>query len=263
MAVAITTGYTFKTGEDVSKDILPKKLGRAFSSASIEMSAGFLLGSGAAGTSATEITLGTGLSFSGTTLNGSASSSVPTIQVFTSGSGTYTRPASARAIVVRMVGGGGGGAGGDTAINGAASGVDGGVTTFGSALLTCNGGIKGTNAPSSGAGGTATGGDFNISGGRGTGQVNNVAFMNGFPGGGSAFGGSPALGAGGGGGNGGPSLQTGGAGGAGGYLEKLIASPSMTYAYAIGAAGTGGAGGTSGGAGAAGGAGIIIVIEFY
>lgn len=76
MAVAFTSGYTFKTGEDVSKDILPKKLGAAFSSASITMATGFLLGRNTAGTGAVEeITLGTGLSFTGTTLNASGGGS--------------------------------------------------------------------------------------------------------------------------------------------------------------------------------------------
>jgi hypothetical protein len=43
----------------------------------------------------------------------------------------------------------------------------------------------------------------------------------------------------------------------------LIASPSATYAYAVGAGGTGQAAGTSGSAGGAGAAGIIVVEEFY
>lgn len=78
MAVLFTSGYTFKTGEDVSKDILPKKLGRAFGSASLTMATGFLLGNNSGGVGpAQEITLGTGLSFTGTTLNATGGGSSP------------------------------------------------------------------------------------------------------------------------------------------------------------------------------------------
>ena len=60
-------------------------------------------------------------------------------------------------------------------------------------------------------------------------------------------------------------MTFGGCGGtSGGYVRKLIASPSATYSYAVGAGGAGTAGGGGGdGAGGAGAAGIIIVTEFY
>ena len=99
----------------------------------------------------------------------------PTIQTFTAGSGTYTKPTAAKWIRVRVVGAGGGG-----------------------------------------------GGFTNIT-----------------------------------------SCYSGSGGGSGGYLDAIIAAPSATYTYAIGAAGTAGAAGTSGAAGAAGGSGFIIVEEYY
>jgi hypothetical protein len=52
-------------------------------------------------------------------------------------------------------------------------------------------------------------------------------------------------------------------GAAGGYVDALISSPSATYAYAVGAAGTAGAAGTSGKAGGDGAAGIIIVTAYF
>lgn len=57
---------------------------------------------------------------------------VPTIQKFTSGSGTYTLPANCRYIEVVLVGGGGGGAGSGN--SGAGQGGAGGNTTFGSKI---------------------------------------------------------------------------------------------------------------------------------
>ncbi|CAB4196304.1 hypothetical protein UFOVP1295_71, partial [uncultured Caudovirales phage] len=69
---------------------------------------------------------------------GTGLTTVPhTVQVFTSGSGTYTLPANCKAIKVTMVGGGGGGGGG-----GQSSGVGGagGTSTFGTSFLTAFGG---------------------------------------------------------------------------------------------------------------------------
>ena len=43
------------------------------------------------------------------TLTGTVSLTTKTVQVFTSGSGTYTTPTGCKAIWVRLVGGGGGG----------------------------------------------------------------------------------------------------------------------------------------------------------
>lgn len=198
---------------------------------------------------------------------------LPTVQNFTSGSGTYTLPANCKWIRVRLIGGGGGGGGSGTTPGAAGAG---GNTTFGSAFLTGNGGALGIVAPGTpAAGGAATGGDVNIPGGSGGNSSNQVNSFGG-QGGNGAFGGGGGQGfgtagtagatnSGGGGGGAGCSgtANTGGGGGAGGYVEKIITSPSATYAYAVGAAGTAGTAGGSGFAGGAGAAGRIIVEEFY
>lgn len=195
----------------------------------------------------------------------------PTLQVFTSGSGTYTTPTGVKWIRVRMVGGGAGGAGSGTGSPG--TGTVGQSSTFGSSFLTCTGG-----AIQAGAGGVGSGGDFNIAGGNGQGSMPDPgASMYGSAGGVSFYGaqgygiagsgGSAASGAGSGGAGGGGNHASGvgpaAGGSAGGYLEKTIVSPSATYAYSVGAAGTGGAAGTNGFVGGAGAAGLIIVEEYY
>lgn len=215
-----------------------------------------------------------------------AISKLPTIQRFTSGSGTYTKPADVRYIEVEMVGGGGsGGSGGTTGNNGAV----GTATTFGTALLNCNGGGAGAWAgtESGGIGGTAS---------LGTGPVGNA--LQGGRGGTSSFNGNnvnlysaPAAGAstpfggggiggginatgvlaqansGGGGGGGGTNAvvynYSGAGGGAGGYLKALINNPLATYAYAVGIGGAAAAAGVNGFGSGAGGSGQIIVREYY
>lgn len=196
--------------------------------------------------------------------------SPPTIQRFTSGSGTYTKPAGVTYIRVRMIGAG---AGGYSSAN-ANQGADGGDSTFGSSLLTAGGG---KSTPS---GGTNTINSpaiiiVNVDGGTGireqqiayaTGGIGGISFFGGSPTGGVATGGpggnAPAnSGAGGGGGSSTGGNASGSGGGAGGYLEAQINSPSATYSYAVGAGGTGGSG--SGNAGGNGGSGVIIVEEFY
>ena len=190
----------------------------------------------------------------------------PTIQTFTSGSGTYTTPAGVKYITVRMCGGGGGGRG--TNGTGQTDGGAGGNTTFGTSFLTANGGAGGIAGNSGGAGGTATGGDINVTGGAGSAsnaasQVSAIGGCNPFGGAGpTAVGaGQPGDGYGAGGSAGAYTSFNATAGGAGGYLEKLISSPAATYSYAVGAAGT--AGGGSVWPGGAGKAGIIIITEYY
>jgi hypothetical protein len=191
--------------------------------------------------------------------------------VITSGSGTYTTPAGCKAINICMVGGGGGGGAGGA---GSASnnGVTGTATTFGS--LTAGAGGGGAFNGGGGAGGVSSGGDLNITGGFG-GNGTFLANGSGGIGGSSRFGGGGANGTSavaagaaitnsGGGGGGGVSTSTsssGGGGGAGGYVEKLIVSPSATYAYSVGAAGSAGVGGSQNGASGA--SGIIIIDEYY
>lgn len=237
------------------------------------------------GTGATSSTFWRG---DGTWAAASAAPSTPTIQTFTSGSGTYTTPAGVAWIKVTVQGGGGGGSGSGTA--GTVSGGAGGNTTFGSSLITCNGGAGGVrDNATTGAGGSATittsasvlqlaaisggdgaGSDFNSSSG---------ARLRGGAGGASPFGGNgqgslydtagraakanTGSGGSGGGCSGTASSYTGAGGGAGGYAVAVIKSPSSSYAYAVGAAGTAGSAGTSGFAGAAGAAGVIIVEEYY
>jgi len=211
----------------------------------------------------------------------------PTVQTFTSGSGTYTKPAGVQFIRVRMVGAGGGGAGSSTqAAADAGNGGTGGSTTFGSSLLSCVGGAGATFNANPSAGGTASLGAGPIgtalTGGFGSGvsqspsgEVN--AYSSGGNGGVTALGGGGGGGTanqggaagvantgGGGGGAGSPSQGYAGAGGpSGGYIDAIITSPLATYAYAVGAAGTAGTAGTGGFAGAAGGSGYIEVIEYY
>jgi hypothetical protein len=205
-----------------------------------------------------------------TDLSANTLSGLPhTVQVFTTGSGTYTTPAGVKAIWVRLVGGGGGG--GASATN---AGTTGGNTTF--STLTGSGGVgAGAGWTAGGAGGSASGGDLNISGGGGgSGSPNGGS--SGSTGGNSAFGGgakaaqpnsagyAAAANSGGGGSGGNDSAFTnysGPGGGAGGYCEKLFHSPAATYSYAVG---SGGAGGAAGGqAGGNGGSGVIIVTEYY
>jgi hypothetical protein len=209
----------------------------------------------------------------------------PTIQKFTSGSGTYTTATGAFYIRVRMVGAGGGGGGTGTSSDGGTGGT-GGNTTFGSSLLVANGGVGGTdsNPGTGGAGGSASLGTGPVgtalSGGTGgTGGAGTTGGINysGGMGASSPFGGAGANSAGGnggysaiantgsGGGGAGPStgVFAAGGGGAGGFVDAIIASPSATYSYAIGAAGTAGTAGTSGFTGGAGGSGYIEVTEYY
>lgn len=195
----------------------------------------------------------------------------PSRQVLTAGVGaTYTTPALATRINVRLVGGGGGGGAATTN-----SGTSGNNTTF--STLTGGGGVGGgTNNAPGGAGGTAAGGDINIPGGSGQGGGGGGAggFTQGGQGASSAFGGgggggnnvavglSAATNSGGGGGGGGSNgSNSGSGGGAGGYVEKLITAPAATYTYTVGAVANGGAAGVE--AAGNGAAGIIIVDEWY
>jgi len=209
-----------------------------------------------------------------------ALSTTPTIQIFDSASsGTYTTPTNCKCIIVKMVGaGGGGGANG----SGPSNGTSGGNTVFGSA--TAGGGAyapSGGGSPG-GAGGTNTTAYTNIL---------NIAGQAGSPGGyaidepgslggssilggggvggargagGTTPGGTPSgFGGGGGGGGGNGTYASGAGGGAGAYQEFLITSPSATYSYTVGAAGTLGGAGGGGNNGGPGFKGAIIVIEYY
>lgn len=215
----------------------------------------------------------------------------PTVQRFTSGSGTYTTPAGVRWIRVRMVGAGGGGAGaGAAGYAGSAGGATGGASTFGTSLITAGGGVGagGISTQNGGSGGTFTinspaidmGSSF---GGQGDGAAvsptgSGFVTIKGGHGGGSYFGsggssgygvngivgGPRGSGGGGGSSNGAFTIFSGVGGGAGAYADALIAAPGASYSYSVGASGAGGVtgdpNGTNGGAGADG---IIIVEEYY
>lgn len=242
-----------------------------------------------AGTTATGSLQNAGAGTSGQYLKSNGASSLPsfasftppTITKYTSGSGTHTTSPGTLYSRVKMVGGGGGGAGSATiAANNHGSGGNGGTTTFGTSLLTANGGGGGggTGSGAAGVGGSAT---INspaygtaINGGSGmnanvtvTGQA-----QSGGMGASSPFGGASGVGSisaqanSGSGGAAGVALASsysGGSGGAGGFIDAIIPSPSATYAYSIGSAGTSGAAGTGGNAGAAGGSGYIEITEYY
>jgi hypothetical protein len=82
---------------------------------------------------------------------------VPTVQKFTSGTGTYTTPANVKYLKVKMVGGGGAGSGSGTGV-GSANGSAGTASTFGGTVLVANGGGLGSWSSTSigGTGGTAS-----------------------------------------------------------------------------------------------------------
>jgi len=200
----------------------------------------------------------------------------PTIQKFTSGTGTYTKPSGVKYLRVRLVGGGGGGSGGGTS---GGTGGTGGGTTFGT--LTGNPGFSAGQGAGGALGGIATiGAGFTGTAQRGEGTrgiTTGGTTAQGSKGGTSPFGGngtgswstgtaSAALansGSGGGGGGATASLQGAQGGSSGGYIDAITEDPADTYSYGVGAGGTAGAAGTSGGLGGVGGSGYIIVEEYY
>lgn len=209
----------------------------------------------------------------------------PTVQTFTTGSGTYTTPANCKWVRVRAVGPGGGGAGNGSTGTSGAGGASANDTTFGTSLIVAGKGSGGAiDGGAGGAGGTASLGSGPIGtaiagakGGSG-GFTSTAIYMLGGAGGSSPLGGAgnspPANTAGnaaiansGSGGSG--SSSTGGGdsggsgGGAGGYVDAIITSPLATYAYTVGAGGAAGTAGTGGKIGGAGGSGYIEVTEYY
>jgi hypothetical protein len=186
---------------------------------------------------------------------------------------------------VKLVGAGAGGAGAGVPTGNAGTNATG--SSFGTSLLSATGGV----------GGAAGGGDYGGLGGIGTiaspayglasagnsGGGSNTAIVTiyvlGGSGGQSPFGGavgsSPANNAGstavantGSGGSGGSSsgalnVVSGAGGGSGGYVDAIIPSPSASYPFVIGAAGSGGAAGTNGFPGGSGSDGFIEVLSIY
>lgn len=224
----------------------------------------------------------------------STSTSNPTRTVFTSGTGTYTPPTNCAFIFVRILGGGAGGGAYNTTPPGYVAGGAGSASVFRygnpfsgpSYSVVVNGGNSGAGRNGTGAfpaGGTATNGDVNVSGGAGKPGIEEKTLPVGGNGGASKFSGygvggyqnasgSAAI-ANTGSGGGGAALPnvyvpTGGAGapggGAGGYAEKTFTNPGTLapFSYTVGAGGIG-AGGTNGMNGGNGAAGIIIIDETY
>jgi hypothetical protein len=206
----------------------------------------------------------------------------PTVQRFTSGSGTYTPSAGTVRIRVRMVGGGGGGAadatnngsagtassfgtwtanfgGGGTINTAGGGGGSGGANGTGVLIVRLSGasgggsngvsanGYAGGNGGSSPFGGAGGGGYGNSVIGQGAGQ--NAAANTGSGGGGAGGLGTTHAG----------SLASGG-GGSGEYVEFYVAAPAAT-AYTAGNAGLGGAAANVAGGNGAGG--FIVIEEFY
>jgi hypothetical protein len=215
---------------------------------------------------------------------------VPTMQIFLTGSGTYT-PTSTNVRFIRVIGQAGGGGGSGSGLNpsvGGGNGTGGGATTFGSSLLTANGGVAGAygaGGVAGGAGGTATIGagatGMTIIGGSGGGGIYQNSTTHNLPGGvgGSSFlggagwsqaqapGGAGAANTGGGGAGGGcnaiAQMTSGSGGGAGGAFKAIITSLLSSYAYSVGPGGSGGSAGTSGFVGGSGGSGGIWIEEYY
>ena len=207
----------------------------------------------------------------------------PTVTKLTSGSAaTYTTAIGAYYLRAQCVGGGGGGGGGGTGSPG--TGGTGGNTTFGTSLITANGGVGGANNDKGGIGGTCTLGTGSdglaISGGQGDsgsdgstsgygagGHGGPAPYFSGAGSGQLAQGGTAGLansgGGGGGGGGSGLNVYPGAGGGSGGFCDAVIYVPAATYTYTIAAGGTAGAAGTGGQLGGAGGTGYCIITEFY
>ncbi|MBO0863558.1 MAG: hypothetical protein J2P16_00600 [Mycobacterium sp.] len=194
----------------------------------------------------------------------------PSIQRFTSGSGTYNRPAGVAWIRVKMTGGGGGGGGGNYASAGGnstfgdwvANGGGGGHPQFGS-------GGQGGPGGDGGANGTGTL-VYRVRGGQGawgfTNQVTGATgvLANRAPGAASIWGGFTTPGSG---GNGGPAVdpssQGSGGGGAGETVEVIINNPAAAISWEVGAGGAASEAGYGVGPGEDGWAGIIVVEENY
>lgn len=234
-----------------------------------------LLGRTSAGSgNVEEITVGAGLTFSGTTLSlSNTTGTLLNVQVFTS-SGTYTRSAGVtRALVVAVGGGGGGGT--PTGVSNGNAGSGGGTTSFGSHVSAAGGG-GGTGAL------TGIASPANLPGDGGTGGTGALLSIKGTPGyagqgGGSGGGRQPSVngngtaGVRGGGGSGARNAfdigcgqqsinQSGGGGQGETAIDYITAGLGATETVTVGAGGAGATGGAF--VGGAGGAGYVIVYEY-
>lgn len=230
-----------------------------------------LLGRGSSG-NISALTLGTGLSMSGTVINAAAGINLITTQTFT-GSGTYTPSAGMQYCDVQIIGGGGGG-GGQSVTTAGAYGAGGGEGAYNRKIFT-SGTIGASQSITIGAGGAGSS--------VGTGSTGGTTSIGALL---TAVGGSGGLV--------GPSSTQGGRGGAGGTasggdisLAGTVGHGSVGGSYSgagggkgggiaknttgVGIAGTantggGGSGGAADGAiqqsGGAGGSGICVITEY-
>ncbi|WP_413568825.1 hypothetical protein ACLWBD_15225 [Bdellovibrio sp. HCB117] len=205
----------------------------------------------------------------------------PTIQVFLSGSGTYTLPAGVLYLRVRLIGGGGGGSGSGGLPPNVVP-TSGGSTTFGSSL-TALGGLAGNWGGSGPAGGIVSVGAgavalLSSTGGSGGSGLTALAYGAGGIGGASCLSGNASggmnsagknaaentgAGGGGAGSSSGANSNSGSGGSAGGCLYAQINNPAGTYSYAVGDGGIGGGQGFGGYAGGNGAKGAIEITEYY
>lgn len=214
-----------------------------------------------------------------------ASGTYPTYTTLKSGSGTYSTPAGAKRLKIRMIAAGGGAGGNGT--TGQGSGGTGGNSTFGSTTSiggsggTPNSGVTTGTGGNGGTGGTTGSGSevLRLGGHQGSQSWGSPTAGNlGAIGGASPFGGfglpsqngtlanaTPNTGSGGGAvTSGSGSFAAGGGGGSGEYVEFVINNPLGAYSYAVGGGGTGGTTGAGGGlAGGGGGSGVLIIEEDY
>lgn len=203
---------------------------------------------------------------------GASPGTTPPLQtIYTGGmSGNHTITGSPVYMTVTIVGPGGGG---QSSNGGSAGSAGSGATTFD----TMSGGAGGVaaGAPGGGPGGTASGGDLNIDGQRGSFRATNGPIVAGGSGGGTPFGpggtggdntpsaGNPATAPGGGGGGAGNGAlgDAASGGGGGGWSYKKYDAPSGSYSYSVGTGGAGGTGGSANGGQAK--DGIAIITEYY
>lgn len=200
----------------------------------------------------------------------------PTIQKFTSGSGTYTTPAGVTRIEVEMVGGGGGGGACSAATQGAGGGGGGGgyikaIITSPAATYSYAVGAGGTGGSSSdGSVGSSTTFGANTAGGGSPGIRGGSGVGNGGPGGSFTLGLGVGFGAEGGGGMAGSNTgaavsQPGGVGGCSAFGGGANASANTSGGVSAAANSGGGGSGASNivATGGDGGSGLIVVTEYY
>lgn len=218
-----------------------------------------------------------------------ARQTLPTKQVFLTGSGTYSTPSNTLWIELEIVGGGGGAGAG----NQASAAASGGASCWNTTGAACSSPVYsagpgvGASSSTAGSGGAISGTgacDWSVPGGPGTmgsdsilstlpgtggaGGNSSLGGAGGGAAGGAAAGSNAATNSGSGGGGGGQGNAAAGFAGAGGgsgaTCHVNINTPAASFTYVVGAGGAGNASpGTGGGVGGNGAAGHIVVYEHY